>query len=177
MTCSIRSDFRQLARQRFQAVDRLLKDLGGERYSDEEIEAAIEHQLSLARVIQPFICDTSKLLFEARQSGENILFEGAQGTLLDVDLGTYPYVTSSNCIAGAVCTGAGVGPTQIDGVIRDLQSLHHPCGRGASRTELHDDLGEALRAKGGEFGATTGRPRRCGWLTSSRSRRPSGRTG
>ncbi|MEE2836045.1 MAG: adenylosuccinate synthase [Myxococcota bacterium] len=156
--------FRQLARQRFEAVDRLLKDLGGERYSDEEIEAAIEHQLSLARVIQPFICDTSKLLFEARQSGENILFEGAQGTLLDVDLGTYPYVTSSNCIAGAVCTGAGVGPTQIDGVVGICKAYTTRVGEGPFPTELHDDLGEALRAKGGEFGATTGRPRRCGWL-------------
>jgi adenylosuccinate synthase len=156
--------FRKLARSRFEAVDRLLKDLGGEPYTDEEIDEMIDHQLALADVILPFICDTSKLLFEARSAGENILFEGAQGTLLDVDLGTYPYVTSSNCIAGAVCTGAGVGPTQIDGVVGICKAYTTRVGEGPFPTELHDELGEALRSKGGEFGATTGRPRRCGWL-------------
>ncbi len=156
--------FRDLARHRFEAVDRLLADLGGQTYTGDEIEALIDHQLELAEVIRPFICDTSKLLFEARSSGENILFEGAQGTLLDVDLGTYPYVTSSNCIAGAVCTGAGVGPTQIDGVVGICKAYTTRVGEGPFPTELHDSLGEELRAKGGEFGATTGRPRRCGWL-------------
>jgi len=156
--------FRNLARHRFEAVDRLLADLGGERYTEAEIEELIDHQLELAEVIRPFICDTSKLLFEARSAGENILFEGAQGTLLDIDLGTYPYVTSSNCIAGAVCTGAGVGPTQIDGVVGICKAYTTRVGEGPFPTELHDALGEELRAKGGEFGATTGRPRRCGWL-------------
>ena len=156
--------FRDLARHRFEAVDRLLADLGGQPYTEAEIEALIDHQLELAEVIRPFICDTSKLLFEARSAGENILFEGAQGTLLDVDLGTYPYVTSSNCIAGAVCTGAGVGPTQIDSVVGICKAYTTRVGEGPFPTELHDALGEELRAKGGEFGATTGRPRRCGWL-------------
>jgi adenylosuccinate synthase len=156
--------FRRMAKARFQAVDRLLEDLGGHPFTDDEVATMIDHQLELAQVIRPFICDTSKLLFDARSQGENILFEGAQGTLLDVDLGTYPFVTSSNCIAGAVCTGAGVGPTQIDAVVGICKAYTTRVGSGPFPTELDDELGEALRSKGGEFGATTGRPRRCGWL-------------
>jgi adenylosuccinate synthase len=156
--------FASIVRQRFEAVDRLLVDLGGEPYSDAEIEQVITRQLELGQRIRPFICDTAALLDRVRRRGDHILFEGAQGTLLDIDQGTYPYVTSSNCIAGAVCTGAGVGPTTIGGVVGICKAYTTRVGEGPFPTELEGEVGEFLRAKGGEFGATTGRPRRCGWL-------------
>jgi adenylosuccinate synthase len=93
-----------------------------------------------------------------------VLFEGAQGNFLDIDHGTYPYVTSSNCVAGGACAGAGIGPTRIDGVLGITKAYTTRVGGGPFPTELDDDAGEALRQKGAEFGATTGRPRRCGWL-------------
>jgi adenylosuccinate synthase len=93
-----------------------------------------------------------------------VLFEGAQGTFLDVDHGTYPFVTSSNCVAGAVCTGSGVGPTRIDRVLGITKAYTTRVGGGPFPTELDDAQGESLRKAGSEFGATTGRPRRCGWL-------------
>jgi adenylosuccinate synthase len=95
---------------------------------------------------------------------KNVLFEGAQGTLLDIDHGTYPFVTSSNATAGGVCTGLGVGPTKIDDVLGVVKAYTTRVGGGPFPTELHDDLGEKIREVGGEYGATTGRPRRCGWL-------------
>jgi adenylosuccinate synthase len=96
--------------------------------------------------------------------GTNILFEGAQGTLLDIDHGTYPYVTSSSACAGGVCTGLGVSPVNIDGIIGIVKAYTTRVGEGPFPTELQDALGEDLRLKGGEYGATTGRARRCGWL-------------
>jgi adenylosuccinate synthase len=98
------------------------------------------------------------------RAGKNVLFEGAQGTFLDIDHGTYPFVTSSNCVAGAVCTGSGVGPTRIDRVIGITKAYTTRVGSGPFPTELEDAVGEELRRAGAEFGATTGRPRRCGWL-------------
>jgi Adenylosuccinate synthetase (EC 6.3.4.4) len=95
---------------------------------------------------------------------KNILFEGAQGTLLDIDHGTYPFVTSSNTVAGAACVGSGVGPTKIDGVVGVVKAYTTRVGEGPFPTELNDEIGLTLRKKGGEFGATTGRPRRCGWI-------------
>ena len=95
---------------------------------------------------------------------KNILFEGAQGTLLDVDHGTYPFVTSSNTVAGAACVGSGVGPTKIDGVVGVVKAYTTRVGEGPFPTEVKDEIGLKLREKGGEFGATTGRPRRCGWI-------------
>jgi adenylosuccinate synthase len=92
------------------------------------------------------------------------LFEGAQGTMLDIDHGTYPFVTSSNAVSGGACTGAGVGPTAIDAVVGISKAYTTRVGAGPFPTELTNEIGEALRQKGGEFGATTGRPRRCGWL-------------
>jgi len=98
------------------------------------------------------------------RDGKRILFEGAQGTLLDVDHGTYPFVTSSSSIAGGACTGLGVGPTKITKVLGVAKAYTTRVGGGPFPTEIHDAVGEALRQKGGEYGATTGRPRRCGWL-------------
>lgn len=119
---------------------------------------------ALAEFIRPFVCNVSKKIDEALAQGKRILFEGAQGTHLDVDHGTYPYVTSSNPVAGSVCTGSGIGPTKIGAVVGIVKAYTTRVGSGPFPTELTDDIGMTLREKGGEYGATTGRPRRCGWL-------------
>jgi adenylosuccinate synthase len=116
------------------------------------------------RRLAPYVDHTSRILGNAVRDGKNVLFEGAQGTFLDIDHGTYPYVTSTNCVAGAVCTGAGIGPTRIDHVLGISKAYSTRVGGGPFPTEETGSVGERLREKGGEFGATTGRPRRCGWL-------------
>ncbi len=117
-----------------------------------------------AEQILPFVGNVSMELDRARKNDENILFEGAQGTQLDIDHGTYPFVTSSNTIAGNACNGAGFGPSHIDSVIGILKAYTTRVGEGPFPTELFDSVGDELQKKGGEFGATTGRKRRCGWL-------------
>jgi len=107
---------------------------------------------------------TYRVVNDALQAGKKVLFEGAQGTMLDVDHGTYPFVTSSNTIAGAVCTGAGIGPNQIGRIMGVVKAYTTRVGAGPFPTELDDELGQRLRDRGGEYGSTTGRPRRCGWL-------------
>jgi adenylosuccinate synthase len=114
--------------------------------------------------LKPMICDTRVLVQEALAAKKPILFEGAQGALLDVEHGTYPYVTSSNTITGGIFTGCGVGPKSLDHVVGISKAYTTRVGTGPFPTELADDLGEWIRKKGAEFGATTGRPRRCGWL-------------
>jgi adenylosuccinate synthase len=114
--------------------------------------------------LRPYVTDTSVYLANRVAQGSRILFEGAQGTLLDVDHGTYPYVTSSNCVAGNAATGSGLGPTVLDRVMGITKAYTTRVGGGPFPTELTDDLGDQLRKSGDEFGATTGRPRRCGWL-------------
>ncbi len=114
--------------------------------------------------LSKYITDTDIIINDAVASGKKVLFEGAQGSILDVDHGTYPFVTSSNTIAGGVCTGLGVGPTKIRKVLGITKAYTTRVGEGPFPTEMMDELGEAMRLKGGEFGATTGRPRRCGWL-------------
>ena len=111
-----------------------------------------------------YVTDTSVLVHKAMAREKNILFEGAQGTLLDIDHGTYPFVTSSNSCAGGICTGSGIGPTRIDQVIGITKAYTTRVGAGPFPTELQDEMGERLREKGGEYGSTTGRPRRCGWF-------------
>ncbi|HSL95497.1 MAG TPA: adenylosuccinate synthase [Thermoleophilia bacterium] len=113
---------------------------------------------------EPFICDASLLVNQALDHDKHVLFEGAQGTLLDIDFGTYPFVTSSNPIAGGACTGAGVGPTRIDHVVGVAKAYTTRVGEGPFPTELFDDVGAAMCEVGHEFGTTTGRKRRCGWL-------------
>lgn len=120
--------------------------------------------LQYAEQIKPFVADTTLILNDAIDEGKVVLFEGGQGTLLDVDHGTYPFVTSSNPTAGGACTGAGVGPTKISRVIGILKAYTTRVGAGPFPTELHDADGEALRRIGGERGVTTGRDRRCGWF-------------
>ncbi len=114
--------------------------------------------------LAPFVTDTSVLINKLIDKGKKILFEGAQGTLLDVDHGTFPFVTSSSASAGGVCTGLGVAPSKIDGVVGVIKAYTTRVGSGPFPTEIKDKLGEELRLKGGEYGATTGRARRCGWL-------------
>lgn len=120
--------------------------------------------MQLVSELAPFVTDTAEYLSRAIRSGQNILFEGAQGTLLDVDHGTYPFVTSSNATAGGACTGTGVGPSQIDGVIGIAKAYATRVGGGPFPTELKNNLGKHFQKKGVEYGASTGRPRRCGWF-------------
>ena len=116
------------------------------------------------RRLEPYVDHTGRILERALRDRKSVLFEGAQGTFLDIDHGTYPYVTSSNCVAGAVCAGAGIGPTRIDRVLGITKAYTTRVGGGPFPTELDGAQGEELRRLGAEFGATTGRPRRCGWL-------------
>ncbi|TDC09004.1 adenylosuccinate synthase [Streptomyces sp. 8K308] len=124
----------------------------------------VDELLGYADALRPFVCDTVLVLNQAVDEGKVVLFEGGQGTLLDVDHGTYPFVTSSNPTAGGACTGAGVGPTKISRVIGILKAYTTRVGAGPFPTELLDEDGDALRRIGGEFGVTTGRDRRCGWF-------------
>jgi adenylosuccinate synthase len=127
-------------------------------------EAVFERAVEWGRRLAPYVDHTGRILMRALREGRSVLFEGAQGTFLDIDHGTYPYVTSSNCVAGAVCAGAGIGPTRIDRVLGITKAYTTRVGGGPFPTELDDEQGEELRRLGAEFGATTGRPRRCGWL-------------
>jgi len=111
-----------------------------------------------------FVCETAPLVTECARSGRGVVFEGAQGALLDLDIGTYPYVTSSHPLAGGACVGTGVGPTAIDAVVGVAKSYTTRVGAGVFPTELCDELGDHIRERGKEYGTTTGRPRRCGWL-------------
>ena len=118
----------------------------------------------MAERIIPYITDVSLELNQAMKSGKKILFEGAQGTHLDIDHGTYPYVTSSNPVSGSVCTGAGVGPNKLHQLVGIVKAYTTRVGAGPFTTELLDETGDYIQEKGAEFGATTGRRRRCGWL-------------
>jgi adenylosuccinate synthase len=121
--------------------------------------------------LRPLVADTVPMVTNALDQGKRVVFEGAQGAMLDIDHGTYPYVTSSNTVAGGVCPGAGVGPRDIGVVVGIVKAYTTRVGEGPFPTELTDDLGETLRRVGHEFGATTGRPRRCGWLDAVQLRR------
>jgi adenylosuccinate synthase len=128
------------------------------------VEEVIDAYLGYAETLKPYVTDTSLLLDQALQQGKVVLLEGSQGTLLDVDHGTYPFVTSSNPTAGGASTGSGIGPTKITRVIGILKAYATRVGSGPFPTELFDEDGEALRKIGGEIGVTTGRNRRCGWF-------------
>lgn len=123
-----------------------------------------ENLMESYRRIAPYIVDSSEILENDLRQGNHILFEGAQGTFLDIDHGTYPYVTSSNTVSGGACTGGGIGPTKITAVGGVVKAYTTRVGEGPFPTELFDEIGELLAREGGEFGATTGRPRRCGWF-------------
>jgi adenylosuccinate synthase len=163
-----------------------VQDLFDEKIFREKVEAALEEKnkilprvyntlpmdadeiiteyLEYAERLKPHVADTSLLLWNAIQAGDNVLFEGAQGTLLDVDHGTYPFVTSSNTTAGGAVAGTGVGPKAIGEVIGVAKAYISRVGTGPFPTELNDDIGDAMIELGGEYGTVTGRRRRCGWL-------------
>ena len=143
-----------------------------------DVDAVVDELLAYADRLRPMVADTSLLLNQALDRGETVLFEGAQATMLDVDHGTYPFVTSSNAVAGGVCTGAGIGPTRIDRVIGVIKAYTTRVGSGPFPTELFDEDGEKLWKIGGEVGVSTGRDRRCGWYDAvDRALRRRGSTG
>ena len=131
-----------------------------------ELSEIFDEFLRFKKQLEKYVRNTSLILYDEIQKGKHILFEGAQGALLDVDHGTYPYVTASNTVAGNACAGSGIGPTMIDSVIGVAKAYTTRVGEGPFPTELKDEVGERIREKGGEYGATTGRPRRCGWFDS-----------
>jgi len=129
-----------------------------------DADAILAEYRAYGEYLRPYVADTATLVWEAAHSGRGVVFEGAQGTLLDIDLGTYPYVTSSHPIAGGACVGTGVGPTAIDAVLGVAKAYTTRVGAGVFPTELQDGVGDYIRERGNEYGTTTGRPRRCGWL-------------
>jgi len=137
------------------------KDVYGLDYS---FDSMFEEYLKYGRELKKYVTDTSLLINQLMQENKNIIFEGAQGTLLDVDHGTYPYVTSSNTISGSVCAGVGIGPTKIDKVLGVAKAYTTRVGEGPFPTEIRGKIEEILRERGKEYGATTGRARRCGWF-------------
>ncbi len=165
---------KQQALRELSVQRRKLRKEAGEGADREAIEEApdprldlhtmTEEHVSYGHRLEPHIADTARLCWEALDEGETVIFEGAQATLLDLDHGTYPFVTSSNPIAGAACVGAGVGPTDIDEVWGIAKAYTTRVGAGPFPTELHDEVGERMLERGHEFGTTTGRRRRCGWM-------------
>jgi adenylosuccinate synthase len=129
-----------------------------------DLHTIVEEYRTYGHRLEPYIADTQKLVWDALDDDRLVLFEGAQGALLDIDHGTYPFVTSSNTVAGAACAGAGVGPRDLNEVWGLAKAYSTRVGAGPFPTELEDELGDRLREAGGEYGTTTGRPRRCGWL-------------
>ena len=146
----------------------LTKYLGAEAVSANEVR---DQAMALAPAIAPMVKDVSSNLYAMQQEGKRLLFEGAQGALLDVDHGTYPFVTSSNCVAGAASAGAGVGPQQLDYVLGITKAYTTRVGSGPFPTELVDEIGTRLATIGKEFGSVTGRPRRCGWFDGAALKR------
>ena len=140
-------------------------DAGGEEPDPRlDLHTMVEEHVSFGHRLEPHIADTARLCWDALDGGETVIFEGAQATLLDLDHGTYPFVTSSNPIAGAATVGAGVGPTDVDEVWGIAKAYATRVGAGPFPTELHDEVGERMVEQGREFGTTTGRRRRCGWM-------------
>ncbi len=161
------ADLRNLTAARARVIEAIanwtptFRELGGE---PPEVEAIIEQLEQHATRLTPLLADATALVDELRRAGKSVMLEGAQGTLLDIDHGTYPFVTSSSATAGGACTGAGIGPSKIDRVIGISKAYTTRVGGGPMPTELDDAAGAHLRDQGGEYGSVTGRPRRCGWL-------------
>lgn len=167
-------DFRkpELVREHLSEQLEYVNELAVKIFNEEPLDKneLIERFSRYAETLGPYIADTGKLLRDAEKKGSRILFEGAQGTLLDIDHGTYPFVTSSNTTVGGVCTGTGLPPKSVHNVIGIAKAYCTRVGEGPFPTEDEGSEGEALRKAGGEFGATTGRPRRCGWFDAVAAR-------
>jgi adenylosuccinate synthase len=158
-------EFSEKLKRNLEAKNHLLKAVYGVEGFD--YETVRKEYLGYADELRDYVCDTSAAVNKALKDGKKILFEGAQATLLDLDHGTYPYVTSSHPIAGGVCVGAGIGPTKIDKVVGVVKAYTTRVGEGPFPTELFDEVGNHIRDRGQEYGTVTGRPRRCGWLDAS----------
>ncbi|MCZ7590822.1 MAG: adenylosuccinate synthase [Kiritimatiellae bacterium] len=154
-------DFANLLRERVEANNKML--IASEAPTL-DVEETVATYLAVAQRLAPYIADTIPMIHDAMAKKQSVLLEGAQGTLLDIDFGTYPFVTSSNATSGGACTGSGMPPNRIDRVIGVVKAYSTRVGEGPFPTELHDAMGEHIRKVGHEFGATTGRPRRCGWF-------------
>jgi adenylosuccinate synthase len=139
----------------------LLSSMGATTF---EVDALVDQALAWGRRLQPHLDDTTWIVQDALRRGDHVLLEGAQGTLLDLDHGSYPFVTSSNPVAGGACTGGGIGPLQVDEVIGVMKAYSTRVGSGPFPTELHDEIGTGIAERGHEFGTVTGRPRRVGWF-------------
>jgi len=153
--------FPNILAKRLDEVDRILDALEVEPFDREKMTK--DYTEAAARLL-PHVVDSVTMVNKAVNEGKSILFEGAQGTMLDIDFGTYPFVTSSNATAGGACVGAGIAPHRVDRVIGVIKAYTTRVGAGPFPTELVDEVGELLGREGNEFGATTGRPRRCGWF-------------
>ena len=153
--------FLQAVREATESTNETLRAWGAQTLDVQEMVSIYQ---KAAETLAPYIADTVAFVNEADRAGKSILLEGAQGTMLDIDFGTYPFVTSSNPTSGGACTGSGLSPRRIDRVVGVIKCYTTRVGAGPFPTELLNATGEQLRQKGGEFGATTGRPRRCGWF-------------
>lgn len=154
--------FRDKLESNLEEINYILKNRYGKQVFD--VNEIFDQYTKYAEEISIHVADTDVVINDFIDRNKNILFEGAQGTLLDIDHGTYPFVTSSSAVAGGVCTGLGVAPTKIDKVMGVVKAYTTRVGEGPFPTEIKDALGDVIRERGGEYGATTGRPRRCGWL-------------
>ncbi len=159
-------NFESRLRVRIREANRLIKAFGGKPVSIKPVYAEYSRA---ARRLRPFVTNTTRMVHKALEAKKEILFEGAQGTYLDIDQGTYPFVTSSNTTSGGACTGSGMPPNRVDHVMGVMKAYTTRVGGGPFPTE-NDDIGDMLHAMGREFGATTGRPRRCGWLDAVATR-------
>ncbi len=157
--------FREKLTTNLEMKNAVLEKIYGQQPMD--MEKIYTEYCEYAKRLKPYVADTTVLLHNAVKADKKILFEGAQGTLLDNDLGTYPFVTSSHPVSGGVCIGAGIGPTHISHVTGVVKAYITRVGKGPFPTELLDDIGSLIREKGNEYGTTTGRPRRCGWLDAT----------
>ncbi len=157
-----RHEFEQKLRYNISAKNDILQKIYG--FEQLDVENIVKNYLHFDKLIDPYVTDTTLLMNEAIAENQNIVIEGAQGALLDLDHGTYPFVTSSNPTSGGACTGLGIPPTSIDKITGIVKAYTTRVGNGPFPSELEDEVGDRLRETGAEFGATTGRPRRCGWL-------------
>jgi adenylosuccinate synthase len=156
----------ELLKEKATATGKLKNKIITEVYGGDafDLNKVIEEYTEYGKILAPYVDDVSVLTYDANKEGKTIMFEGAQATLLDIDFGTYPYVTSSHPLSGGVCVGTGVGPKMITNIIGVAKAYTTRVGKGPFPTELNDEVGETIRNKGGEFGTTTGRPRRTGWF-------------
>ena len=159
-----RERLRELVDANLEELVPIMRHFGGAAPTEAEIAQWVDDAARAGEQLRPHVGDASRFVADKIGRGANVLFEGAQGTLLDLDHGTYPFVTSSSTIAAGACQSTGIGPSKIDTVVGITKAYATRVGAGPFPTELHGAAAEALRQAGGEFGATTGRPRRCGWL-------------